>query len=278
MVRASTVDGHGRFAVVVPWRTHSGNFNFGSSDAHIIFLAETPVVATADSHRVLLSHHRYLIMQRVWKTIYKHNTTTDQFVPCAGLVVLFYNDTHDHNEGDGGAKAIFVWNDANNDGSWHTGGASGGSPDWDELRTFDGNDATVPGGRPEANWHYFYDMVQDDFSFTGVHEYGYWRWEVESWDAHGNPVYSTSITQLTNDSVVTARHNYNASTAGEPNPCPTCQGLAPTHGGNEVGDGLMGSHTTSRFVDASHDEIAATQGGVGSQFLRCEQYEKSCFT
>ena len=61
---------------------------------------------------------RYLVMQRAWKTVYKHNTTTDRFVPCAGLVVLFYNDTRDKDQGDGGPKTVFVWHDANNDGSW----------------------------------------------------------------------------------------------------------------------------------------------------------------
>jgi hypothetical protein len=101
-------------------------------------------------------------MQRAWKTIYKHNTTTDQFVPCAGLVVLFYNDTHDHDQGDGGPKTVFVWHDANNDGSWKTDcsrGSCSGPPDWDELKVFDGNDGTVPDWGPRGDWNYFYDMV-----------------------------------------------------------------------------------------------------------------------
>jgi hypothetical protein len=46
------------------------------------------------------------------------------------------------------------------------------------------------------------------------------------------------------------------------------QGLPPTRGGNEVADNIGGSRTTARFADPSHNDIAATQGAIGSQFLR----------
>ena len=42
----------------------------------------------------------------------------------------------------------------------------------------------------------FVDLMQDDFSFTGVADYGYWHWKVTGMDAHDNPIYDAAGPQV----------------------------------------------------------------------------------
>jgi hypothetical protein len=38
-------------------------------------------------------------------------------------------------------------------------------------------------------YNYFVDLMQDDFSFTGVAKTGFWQWKVTGMDVHANPIY-----------------------------------------------------------------------------------------
>ena len=200
---------------------------------------------------------KYLIYQNTYKTVLKWNTTRKVWVPSAGLVLSFYNDSK---SAPGDHTIAFNWHDANNDGSWRLGHGGSGGPDFDELTIFRGFEAT-DGGR----WTFLADLVQDDLSFVGITRLGYWHWEVVGWDQHDNPIYADKVSPLLNDTVMAARAAYNASTMHTP--CPKCAGLPPTRGGNEVGS-AMGDHSTGRFVDAQHDNIVVAEGKTGSMYLK----------
>ena len=73
-----------------------------------------------------------------------------------------------------------------------------GPPDFSELTPWEG-DTTEP--FKSNHFEYFYDMVQDDFSFTSTTELGYSQWHVSGWDAHANPIYALAPVLAFNDSV-----------------------------------------------------------------------------
>lgn len=181
---------------------------------------------------------RYLAFTERDKSIFKWNATQKKFVPCAGIVKTFVNVTSSrknnqlHN-GPGYYTIHYTWHDSNNDGSWMV----AGNPDLEELTL-----VSEPDSRYGGNWsyNYFVDLMQDDFSFTGVAQTGYWQWSVKGMDAHDNPIYDSKGPQLLlNDPVILARATFNASS--DKVSCPKCQGLAATHGGNEVTDKLGSS-------------------------------------
>lgn len=214
---------------------------------------------------------RYLAFQDRNKAVFKWNATQKTFVPSAGIVVSFVNKTGCGNAPACFLKEYFTWHDANNDGSW----LSNGEPDFTELAGVENGDGRT------WSYNYFVDLMQDDFSFTGVAQFGYWHWKVLGLDAHNNPMYDPAGPQvLFNDSVVEARGTFNAS-AGDKPTCDVCMGLPPTRGGNEVTAKLSGSRTSSRFVDSSHTSVVACMGATGSQFLKsgcfsadaCPQYK-----
>ena len=97
---------------------------------------------------------RYLVYQNAYKTVLKWNETRRTWVPSAGLVLSFYNDTRAHGAFPG--VIPFIWHDANNDGAWRL--TNEGGPDWSELSIFRGFEAT-DGGR----WTFLADLV----SWTG---------------------------------------------------------------------------------------------------------------
>ena len=59
---------------------------------------------------------------------------------------------------------IYVWHDADNNGGWRD---KDDTPQWEELRVF--NKPDTPNS---PTWNYFFDMCQEDFSFTGVSDLG----------------------------------------------------------------------------------------------------------
>eukprot|EP01047_Picozoa_sp_COSAG01_P052203 COSAG01_NODE_5467_length_4243_cov_50.334701_4_plen_468_part_00 len=241
-------------------------------------------------HMVDLNGTRYLAFTDRDKSLFKWNQTTEKFVPCAGIVKSFVNVTNvnlgsGEGNGPGYDKIYYTWHDSNNDGTWMLSTRAGKVPDLQELAI-----VTTPDSRGGGNWscecvvcslwlhtclantcsvtdNYFTDLMQDDFSFTGVAESGYWQWRVIGMDSHENPIYDPQgPVLLFNDSVVLARAEFNAST-DQPT-CPKCQGLPATHGGNEVTARLRGSRTSSRFVDSSHRSVVASMGATGSQFFK----------
>ena len=208
----------------------------------------------------------YLVLQMREKQVYKYNASRDTFVPCAGIVVSYVNITDPNAKPRNGQPVQdqwdtieFVWHDANNDGTWTlpVPGTHTAQPDYSELEPFEKENF--------RGWNYFYEAVQDDLSFIGPDgNQGFWHWAVDSFDTYSNPVYAKGPLPLMNDSVLAARKAFNASTMK--NPCPTCQGLPPTHGGNELSDADGTSRSSGRFVDASHTDIVTAQGAMGSQF------------
>lgn len=206
---------------------------------------------------VIRNNITYLVLQHGPKQIYKYNESRDTFTPCAGIVVSFFNDTHQD------TMLQYVWHDANDDGTWVlNNGQNNHPPDWSELRPFAGAD--LPRTTFRGNWNGFYEAVQDDLSFLGPAWLGYWHWPVTGWDAHANPIYAASPELLFNDSIMAARFRFNAST--DKATCPTCAGLPPTHGGNELASQDGPGRSTARFTDPSHREVIAVQGAVGSDF------------
>lgn len=208
----------------------------------------------------------YLVLQHREKQVYKYNATTDKFAPCAGIVVSYVNVTDPNAQPRNGQPVPeqwdtiqFVWHDGNNDGTWTlpVPGTHDHQPDYSELEPFE--------KELFRGWNYFYDSVQDDLSFIGPDgNQGFWHWPVDSIDTHGNPVYAKGPVPLMNDSVLAARFAFNASTMK--NTCPTCQGLPPTHGGNELSDSDGTARSSARFVDGTHTSIVTAQGAMGSQF------------
>ena len=195
------------------------------------------------------------------KQIYKYNSSTDKFVPSAGIVLDYFNDTKQKNE----QFYRFVWHDGNNDGTWLRKdplNPNANGPDWSELRPFTFNDI-LPG------WDYFYDAVQDDLSYMGSDsKQGWWQWEVTAWDAYHNPIYAASPTLLLNDPVLFARAHFNATTMKSP--CPSCNGLDPTRGGNELattGGAGCGPRASARFTNSSHTALMTSHGAQGSEFF-----------
>lgn len=113
---------------------------------------------------------RYLAFQDRNKAVFKWNATQKTFVPSAGIVVSFVNTTGCGNAPACFIKEYFTWHDANNDGSWLVcGNGHRCEPDFAELAGVQNND---------WQYNYFVDLMQDDFSFTGVAELGYWHWKV----------------------------------------------------------------------------------------------------
>jgi hypothetical protein len=227
-----------------------------------------------------VGENRYLAFQDRNKAVFRWNATQKTFVPSAGILVSFVNASGCRSP-ICYTKIYYTWHDANNDGSWmkcsSNGGASPCVVDFTEVVPVQNQDG--------FKYNYFVDLMQDDFSFTGVGEYGYWHWAVTGLDAHGNPIYDAQGPQtLLNDSIVEARGTFNAS-AGDKSTCDVCMGLPPTRGGNEVTGKLAGSRTSSRFVDASHDQLVACMGATGSQFLKngcfsadaCPQYKLAMY-
>ena len=141
-------------------------------------------------------------------------------------------------------------------------------PDWSELTPFSGDGMRYPSADNNFEWTIFFDMVQDDLSFTGIkHPYGYWKCRApSSWDAHNNPVYPSTGQGFLNDSILQARGEFNENqkngNSTGPNPCPSCYGLPPTHGGNELAT-EMSSRCTLRFTDPSHTHAVGCCGDMG---------------
>ena len=230
----------------------------------------------------------YCAFQQGFKSIYKYNETHDRWVPCSGMVLDVVNETN--NQGHA-VETIqpFVWHDANDDGTWLLGSNGDGGPDWNELSVFEMKPEPSSGQTGKtavaANFDYFCDLIQDDFSFVGptLERRGFWQWEVKGFDDHGNPIYENHAVSLVNDTVLQARYEFNAST--DSTPCKTCAGLPPVRGGNEVATN-SGDHVTARFTNADHTRLVMSLGTMGSEYMpaacfsadSCPQWKIAMYT
>ena len=231
----------------------------------------------------------YCVFQKGFKSIYKYNETKDQWVPSAGMVLDVVNETSNNQKHAVETIQPFVWHDTNDDGTWLLGTNGDGGPDWNELRVFQMRPESSSGlaGKTAvaANFDYFCDLVQDDFSFLGptLERRGFWQWEAKGFDDHGNPIYENHAVSLVNDTVLQARYEFNAST--DSTPCKTCAGLPPVRGGNEVSTN-SGDHVSARFTNADHTHIVMSLGTMGSEFMpagcfsadSCPQWKMAMYT
>ena len=210
--------------------------------------------------------NRYLAFQDRNKAVFKWNATQRTFVPSAGIVISFVNSTGCGNQPVCFQKIYYAWHDSDNNGGWEICNNNRCEPDFNELRIVENGDGET------WQYNYFVDLMQDDFSFVGVAELGYWQWKVLGLDAHANPIYDFKGPQpLFNDPVIAARHSFNATS--DKQICEVCRGLPPTRGGNEVSASVRGSRTSLRFVNDAQTVAIGCMGATGSQFLK-----QGCFS
>ncbi|MEI6521297.1 MAG: hypothetical protein WCO98_14865, partial [bacterium] len=168
---------------------------------------------------------RYLAWNR---GTYIYREAGDHWLPSAAIFTI----------AEGKENKRYIWHDTNGDGQVQE----------EEYKS----NLTV---QPAGTQRYWGDRFLDDFSYVAIQEGScdVWRLPVDSFDAHGNPIYSpTGWKKILTDTVMNARKNGTATA---------------TYGGNEIANQFssawamcVGSMTDGFYLTARGPDLSANYG------------------